>query len=133
MTLAVLLPQSALAQDCVAPVPLDIVGPEPLTAPAPPDPALRPVLPDCLAGLSSPEQENCPRDVIAAYARDVAAYSDALQAYVLAADRHANTANRRANAAIAAARDARDHAEAAYAFAECEADAILRSEVARGE
>ena len=126
ITLAVCVPQAAMAQDCVAPGPLSAREPAPLVAPVPPGPEVRPVLPECLAGLSSPDQENCPREEIAAYGRAVAAYTEALQAYVLAADRYANEAARRANAAIAAAREAREHADAAYAFAECEAGAILK-------
>ena len=125
LTLVGLLPQAAVARDCVAPAPLTALETAPLVAPAPPGPEMRPVVPDCLIGLTSPEQENCPREDIADYGRAVAAYTEALQAYVLAADRHANAAALRANAAVSAANHAREHADAAYAFAECEAGAIL--------
>lgn len=128
VTFALLLPQAAGAQDCAVPAPLAALESAPLIAPAPPGPEMRPVLPDCLVGLASPDRENCPRADIAEYGRAVAAYTEALQTFVLAADRYANAAVQRANAAIAAANAARELADAAHAFAECEAGAILAGE-----
>ena len=94
------------------------------TAPAPPDPALRPVRPDCLRGLSGPEQENCPREDIASYSAAVEDWVAALNAFVTETNRFANEAALHANAAIDQAQAARTYADEALDFANCEADAI---------
>ena len=92
--------------------------------PAPPDPALRPVLPDCLRGLSGPEQENCLRDEIAAYGMAVEAWFAALNSFVTNTNRFANEAAVFANSAIDYAQEARSYADVAFEFANCEAAAI---------
>lgn len=116
------------AAPALAECPLDAPGPapEPFAAapPSPPDPALRPERPSCLAGLSGPEQENCDRAVLAGYAEAVDAWVAALNDYVTATNSYANAAAIHANAAIGHARAARSHADQALAFAQCEAAAI---------
>jgi len=94
--------------------------------PAPPDPALRPVLPECLRGLSGPEQENCPRDEITAYGTAVETWVAALNSYVTNTSRFANEAAVFvfANSAIDYAQEARTYADVAFEFANCEAAAI---------
>lgn len=83
------------------------------------DLSLRPVLPDCLRGLSGPEQENCPQGVIAAYGSAVEAWVAALNGFVSDTNRFANEVVVFANSAIA-----RNYADAALDFAYCEAAAI---------
>jgi hypothetical protein len=95
-----------------------------VTAPAPPDPSLRPVVPECLQGLSGPEQENCARDEIAAYGAAVEAWVAALNAYVSDTNQFANDAAVFANAAIDHAQDARTYADGALEFANCEVGLI---------
>ena len=93
-------------------------------APVPPGDELRPVVPECLAGLTSANQENCSEAEIAAYKAAVDAYTEALNAYVAAADAHANAAVQFANGAVDYARNAQAHADAVFAFATCEAEAL---------
>lgn len=95
--------------------------------PAPPDPATRPVVPECLANLSNPVQQNCTPDVIKAYSASIAAYGAALQAYVEATNAYANDTVDFANAAADHARRARAFADGALDWARCEVDAINTS------
>jgi len=110
--------------ECRPPAFTAAVPPSVPVAPTPPDPGLRPEIPACLAVIDRPEQENCPRDVLAAYADAVDAWAAALNAYVAATERFANDAVEAANAAIDHARAATRHADAAVAFANCEAERI---------
>ena len=96
--------------------------------PEPPDPALRPIRPECLRNLSGPEQENCPRDELAAFGREVDVWVEALNAYVIATNRFANEAAVFANSAIEYARLSRQFADSALEFANCEAAAIASPE-----
>lgn len=98
-----------------------------LTAPVLPDPTSRPVLPECLSGLSDPIQQNCSTEEIEAYSAAIAAYSTALQAYVEATNRFANDAVRFANAASDFAGEARRYADSALDWARCEVDEINRA------
>ncbi len=95
-----------------------------LVAPVPPELSMRPVRPDCLTGLSGPEQENCSRDELAAYGAAVEAWVAALNDYVTATNDFANKAAGYANNAIDYARRARAYADNALTFADCEAAAI---------
>lgn len=98
----------------------------PLAVPAAPDPELKPVRPACLADITSPEQESCPRDVLAAYAAQIDAWVAALNAYVVETNAYANAAAERANAAVDHALGARAFADAALDYANCEAAEINR-------
>ena len=113
-----------VAADCVAPPPPQVEG---AAAGAPPELSLaelRPVIPDCLAGIDAPNQENCSAEEIAAYADAVKRYQSALQAYVSQADRYAAESVARANAAVARAEAARSYADAVFDYATCEADTL---------
>lgn len=94
------------------------------TPPAPLDIGLRPRTPACLQGLASPEQQSCPRDELADYARSVEAWGDALNRYVRETNDYANAAARHANDTVEFATGARGHADASLAYAECEARRI---------
>ena len=113
------------AAECGAPPAMGDVGLVDVpAAPAPPVAAARPALPACLQGLSGPEQENCDREVLAAYGAAINAWIADLDRYVRETNDYANAAARRANAAVAHAVEARDVADAALGFAQCEAEAI---------
>ncbi len=91
------------------------------------DLSLRPVIPECLVGLTDPKLEDCPRDGISAFGTAVKAWSDALHEYVNDTNRFANELTNYANRAIVYAQEARRHADAALDFANCEAAEISGS------
>ena len=93
--------------------------------PAPPDPALRPVVPSCLQGLSSPDQENCPRDELATFAQEIDIWAEALNTYVTETNRFANELAAFANSTVEYAQLSRTFADAALDFAKCEAEALI--------
>lgn len=96
-----------------------------LDPPEPPDPALRPNVPDCLRGLASPDQENCPRDDLAAFAEEVEIWAEALNRYVTDTNRFANEAAVFANSAVDYAQRSRQFADDALDFAKCEASELV--------
>ncbi len=91
----------------------------------PPDPSLRPTLPDCLRGLSRPEEENCPRDELARYGKEVEDWVALLNDYATATNRFANDAAAFANSAVESASRAREFADLAFEFRNCEVSKIL--------
>ncbi|MBT8459456.1 MAG: hypothetical protein KJN60_07310 [Boseongicola sp.] len=93
--------------------------------PEPPDLELRPKLPNCLRDLSRPEQENCPREELARYSKEVDEWIAELNDYATATDRFANEVARFANSAIQQAHRARDFADLVHEFRSCEVSAIL--------
>ncbi len=115
----------AVAADCVPP---EFAGTPPAVTAlpaAPPDPSLRPALPACL-DVSSPNQESCTPEQIAAYGAAVETWEALLTEYVAAANAFANQAVADANAAVRYAQDAGPFADQVVAFAICEADEINR-------
>ena len=117
----------ALCGPVAAACPLPELQSQPPAALAPfsePDPGARPALPACLENLAAPNQENCPRDEIAAYSAAIVAYSAGLQARVDASNDYANAAADHANAAIDHAEATRAHADALLEWAQCEIKAI---------
>ncbi len=118
-----LLPMAASA-DCGAPPGADLTDIAIPAAPPPADLALRPELPECLQGLSAPNQENCTPDEIRAYADAVDAWDTALRTQVSEADAYANAAAAAANAMIGRAEAARRFADATFAWAQCEAEQV---------
>lgn len=97
----------------------------PAQPPMPPDPELRPSLPECLRGLSRPGDENCPREELARYDREVEEWVATLNAYAIATNRFANELAGYANSAVENARHARQFADSALAFRDCEVSEIL--------
>jgi hypothetical protein len=93
--------------------------------PDPPNLNLRPTLPDCLRGLSQPSQENCTRDELGRYGREVDAWVAALNDYAIATHRYANDTAQFANSAVEYARRAREFADLALEFRNCEESEIL--------
>lgn len=97
----------------------------PADPPAPPNPELRPTLPNCLRDLSRPRYENCPREELARYGKEVDEWIATLNAYAKATNQFANELAGFANSAIARARHARNFADSALEFRNCEVSAIL--------
>ncbi|MEO1154668.1 MAG: hypothetical protein AAFX59_12490 [Pseudomonadota bacterium] len=98
------------------------------TAPVPPAAALRPVTPECLRGLESPNQETCTDAEVAAYSASVEAYVAALNTYLAEADSYARAAADHANAAVIHAQSAQAQADAVFAYVTCEAEALRAQE-----
>ncbi len=122
-----LLPISAIAE-CGPPPRADLTDIAIPAAPPPADLALRPELPECLQGLSAPNQENCSADEIRAYADAVDAWDSTLRSQVGDADAYANAAAAAANTMIGQAEAARRFADATFAWAQCEAEEVRAQE-----
>ncbi|MEM0948890.1 MAG: hypothetical protein AAGK37_15930 [Pseudomonadota bacterium] len=81
-------------------------------------------MPECLRGLTAPNQESCSAAEISEFADAVDAYNAALQDFIADADRYASDSVAFANAAIKRANAARDYADDVFAFAECETSEV---------
>ena len=95
-----------------------------LQPPPAPDPMLRPILPECLRGLSGPEHENCPRSDLAKYGEEIDKWVEELNDYARATNRFANQVAEFANSAVEYAEQARVFADTALQVRDCEARAI---------